>query len=328
MKYIITGGGGFLGTAIARQLVQRGDQVWALGRSKYPHLEKIGVHCHQVDLSSDQDLHPILNGMDVVIHTAAKAGVWGKKEDFWSINVEGTKNLIKAAEEIGISRFVHTSSPSAVWNGGDECNLSEKDCPYPTKFLGHYPHSKAIAEQLVLSANTPTFATTALRPHLIWGPADPHLIPRLLARAHRLRIVGDGTNKVGICFVENAAYAHICAADALSPNSKNAGKAYFITDIKPVLLWDWINELFAALGKPPITKKISLGMAERVGGFLEWIWNTFGVSGEPPMTRFVARQLSSSHYYDLSAAIEDFGYKEHTSPQEGMQKTLDYFSKV
>ena len=328
MKYLVTGGGGFLGTAIVRQLRERGDDVTVLGRSHYPHIEALGARCHRADLSKSTDLHTILSDIDVVIHTAAKAGVWGKKEDFWAINVEGTKNILQAAKESGVSRFVHTSSPSAVWNGGDECNLTESDCPYPKTFLSHYPHSKAKAEQIVLNENTSTFRTTALRPHLIWGPEDPHLIPRILDRAHRLRIVGDGSNKVGICFVENAAYAHILAADELAQQAKNAGKAYFITDMEPVLLWAWINNLLSSLGKTAITKRISLSWAQSIGGMLEWIWKTFGLSGEPMMTRFVARQLASSHYYDLSAAIQDFGYKEHTAPAEGMKKTLRYFSSA
>lgn len=328
MKYLVTGGGGFLGTAIVRQLRKRGAEVAVLGRSQYPHLEPLGVQCHQADVSKSNDLEAILSGVDVVIHTAAKAGVWGKKEDFWSINVDGTRNLLFAAQKAGVSRFVHTSSPSAVWNGGDECNLSESDCPYPATFLSHYPHSKAQAEKIVLSENSATFHTTALRPHLIWGPGDPHLIPRILARAHRLRIIGDGANKVGICFVENAAYAHILAAEELSQTAKNAGKAYFITDMEPVLLWDWINDLLRALGKPAITRSISLAWALRIGSILEWIWNTFSLSGEPMMTRFVARQLAASHYYNLSGAIQDFGYKEHTSPIKGMKHTLDYFSKL
>ncbi|MAA80522.1 MAG: 3-beta hydroxysteroid dehydrogenase [Deltaproteobacteria bacterium] len=327
MKYLVTGGGGFLGSAIVRQLLERGDQVCVVGRSSYPHIEKIGAQCFQIDLSVQHDLRPILEGIDVVIHTAAKAGVWGKKEEYWRINVDGTNNLLQASKAVGISKFVHTSSPSAVWNGGDEINLSEQDCPYPTTFLSHYPHSKAEAEKLVLAENCNDFHTTALRPHLIWGPEDPHLVPRILERAHRLRIVGDGTNKVGICYVENAAYAHILAADALSQEANNAGKAYFITDLEPVVLWEWINNLLVSLNKPPITRTIPLFWAQRIGGLLEWVWNSFSLSGEPMMTRFVARQLASSHYYNLSGAIQDFGYKEHTLPEDGMKQTLAYFSR-
>ena len=330
MKYLVTGGGGFLGSAIVRQLRERGDQVVVVGRSSYPHIEQLGAHCVSLDIStaSSQALHDLLCDIDVIIHTAAKAGVWGKKEDFWSINVEGTEKLLKAAQESGVRRFVHTSSPSAVWHGGDECNLSEKDCPYPTEFLGFYPHSKAIAEKMVLEANSHTFATTALRPHLIWGAGDPHLIPRVIARAHRLRIVGSGKNKVGICYVENAAYAHILAADTLDIDAKNAGKAYFITDLEPIVLWEWINHVLTAVGKPAITRKVSMNTAHTLGAVLEWMWRTFGLSGEPMMTRFVAKQLASSHYYDLSAAISDFGYREHTPPEEGMTLMIDYFSKA
>ena len=224
--------------------------------------------------------------------------------------------------------LTNTSSPSAVWNGGDEINLSEKECPYPTEYLTFYPLTKATAEKEVLKANQENFATTALRPHLIWGPEDPHLIPRVIERHKKLRIVGDGSNKVGLTYVDNAAYAHILAEKALvNSKSPNAGKAYFITDFEPVVLWDWLNSLLETLQYPKITKKISARMAYRVGSILEWVWKCFGLSGEPMMTRFVAKQLSSSHYYDLSAAKTDFGYHEKVSPKDAWDRTITYFSQ-
>ncbi|MEC7984110.1 MAG: NAD-dependent epimerase/dehydratase family protein [Myxococcota bacterium] len=327
MNALVTGGGGFLGKALVKQLLDSGMGVTILSRSRYPSIEAMGAKGIQADLSNTSDLGEHLTGIDIIFHTAAKAGVWGKKEDFWSINVAGTERLLQAAQKKGIQYFIYTSSPSAVWHGGDEINLKEEDCPYPEQYLGHYPHSKAVAEKMVLDANRPNFRTTSLRPHLIWGPEDPHFIPRLLERAHRLRIVGNGQNKVGICYVENAAYAHILAAKELQAEAKNSGKAYFITDKEPILIWEWLNSVLTSLGKPPIRKRISLSLAEKVGGFLEWVWRTFSVKGEPMMTRFVARQLAHSHYYDLSAAIADFGYTEHTSPEEGFENMIRYFSE-
>jgi len=325
MRALVTGGGGFLGRAITEMLLERGDQVTILSRRRYPEVEALGADGLAVDLSQDTpDLAAHLQGIDVIFHVAARAGMWGPREDFWSINVDGTRRLLDAAKEAGVGRFVYTSSPSAVWSGADEENLSESDCPYPDSYLTVYPESKAAAEQLVLAASGPEMATTALRPHLIWGPRDPHLIPRLLdrGRAGRLRIIGKGDNKVGITYVDNAAWAHLLAADALAPGSANDGKAYFITDDEPVALWPWVNELFAAAGIPPVTKRISTANAERAAAAAEWVWRTFRRPGEPPMTRFVARSMSTHHYYDLSAARADFGYHQRVDAQVGWDRMI------
>ena len=205
--------------------------------------------------------------------------------------------------------------------------VTEAEAPYPEHFEAPYPESKAKAEQVVLGANGAEFATCALRPHLIWGPRDPHIIPRLIERRRqgRLAQVGDGTNRVAITYIDNAAVAHLQAADVLAPGARCAGKAYFITDGEPVVLWDWINELLVAVGEKPISRKVSVGMAKRVGGILEWVWRTFGLSGEPPMTRFVAAELASSHWYDLAAARGDFGYSPLTEPGVGMERTVEAF---
>jgi nucleoside-diphosphate-sugar epimerase len=330
MKALVTGGGGFLGRAIVEQLLARGDAVTILSRRRYPEIESLGASGMAVDLSADvPDLAEKLAGFDVVFHVAARAGVWGKKADFFSINVEGTRRILSAAQQAGVPRFVYTSSPSAVWSGADEDGLSEADCPYPAEYLAFYPESKAVAERMVLEASASGFATTALRPHLIWGPRDPHLVPRLLerGRAGRLRIVGEGTNRVGITYVDNAAHAHLLAADALAPESANAGKAYFITDDAPVVLWEWVNTLFAALDVAPVTRRVPVGVARLAGAVLEWIWRAFSRPGEPPMTRFVAGQLSTHHHYDLSAAQRDFGYAMKIDPDEGFRRMVAYFKE-
>ncbi len=300
-----------------------------LARGKYPEVEALGAECVQHDLRDFDGLTERIKDIDVVFHAASKTGVWGSKESFFSINVTGTENLLKAAQAAKVQRFVYTSSPSATFDGKDAENVTEAQAPYPTHFEAPYPQSKAAAEKLVLQSNSEDFATCALRPHLIWGPRDPHIIPRLIERRKqgRLAQVGDGRNKVAITYIDNAAVAHLQAADVLQPKSENAGKPYFITDGSPVVLWTWINELLEAVGQPRIQRRVSVNTARRVGGVLEWVWRTFGLSGEPPMTRFVASELASSHWYDLSAAKNDFGYALKTSPEEGLKRTIAAFSE-
>jgi nucleoside-diphosphate-sugar epimerase len=157
---------------------------------------------------------------------------------------------------------------------------------------------------------------------LIWGPGDPHLIPRLIARARsrRLRRVGDGTNRVDMVFVENAARAHLLAADALRPDSAVAGSAYFISQGEPVNCWKWIDEILALVDLPPVKRAVSLAAARRLGRLFETLYGAFGVSREPPMTRFLAAQLGTSHYFDITKARRDFGYEPVVSQAVGMQR--------
>ncbi len=156
------------------------------------------------------------------------------------------------------------------------------------------------------------FRTTALRPHLIWGPRDTHLIPRLLERARsgRLRRIGDGSNMVDITYVENAAAAHLQAADSLTADpALAAGKAYFISQGEPVNCWKWIDEILALVDLPPVTKTLSFKSANKIGRACEFAYRALHRTGEPPMTRFLASQLSTSHWFDIAAAKRDFGYE-------------------
>ena len=226
MRILVTGAGGFLGSEISRQLLHEGCVVTGVGRGNYPDLIAAGIDMRRCDIRDSQELSAIASSHDAVIHTAAIAGVWGPWKQFYSINVEGTENVIRCCQEHGISKLIFTSSPSVTFDGGDQQNIRE-NVEYPSKWLAHYPHTKAIAEKAVLAANNATLATVALRPHLIWGPGDPHLIPRVLERGkrRRLKIIGDGDNKVDMVYVENAALAHICALKSLTANSAISGKS-------------------------------------------------------------------------------------------------------
>ena len=323
MRAIVTGGGGFLGKAIVTQLRARGDEVTVLARGRYPAVEALGARCVSWDLTQDTPgLADQLRGADVVFHTAARAGVWGSRAEFEAINVGGTERILAACQAAGVPKLVHTSSPSCTFGGGDHEGVREADCPYPERFDAIYPETKARAERLILGANSPTLATVSLRPHLIYGPEDPHLLPRVVARAAqgRLAIVGDGKNRVGLTYVDNAAAAHLSAADALP--GACAGHAYFITDPEPVALWPWINRVLAALGIAPVTRRVPLGLARVLGTVMETIWPLFGLKGEPPMTRFVARQLATSHWYDLTGAITECHYAPPVSGEVAFERTV------
>lgn len=317
VKAFVTGGGGFLGLAIVRELRARGDDVVSFSRSKNPQLDVLGATHVTGDLTDGTSLAHAMKGADTVFHVAAKAGIWGAREEYERTNVAGTRHVVDACRANGVKRLVFTSSPSVCFDGRDHVNASN-DLPYATKFLAHYPASKAEAEKLVLSANDDQLATCALRPHLIIGPGDPHLVPRLVARARarKLAIVGRGDNEVSLTYVDNAAHAHVCAADRLRVGAPHAGKAYFVTQEEPVRLWTWVNALLAELDIAPVTRRVSLGVAYSAGTLLEAAWTLSRRAGEPPMTRFLALQLARSHTYDMKPAKRDFGYVEQLGMEE------------
>jgi len=311
VKCVVTGGGGFLGLAIVRLLRARGDEVVSYSRSRHADVERLGASCALGDVTDTSRLARSMQGADVVFHVAAKAGVWGPRREYEHVNVLGTTAVVAAAVKSGVPRLVHTSSPSVCFDGADHVDASN-DLPYPTRFLAHYPRTKMLAEKHVLSWNGRGIATVALRPHLLVGPGDPHLLPRLAdrARAGKLRVVGDGRNRVSVTDVDNAAWAHLDAADRLTAGAAHAGKAYFIAQNESVPMWPWIRDVLARAGVAGPKGRVPLAVARVLGLGCETWWNLTGRAGEPPMTRFVALQLARSHTYDLGPARRDFGYVE------------------
>jgi len=325
---LVTGAGGFLGQYIVEQLLARGEHVRALVRRKIPALEALGVECVHGDVRELADVTRACREVDVVYHVAAVAGIWGPWHHFYDANVIGTKNVISGCSHAGVRKLVFTSSPSVTFAGRDQCNVDES-APYPTRWLAHYPHTKALAEKMVLEANGQHhLLTCALRPHLIWGPRDQHLIPRLLDRARKgqLRRVGAGKNLVDAVFVENAAAAHLLAAERLVPGSPVCGKAYFITNGEPVNCWEWINEILTLAGLSPVKRGVPLPVAYAAGGMLEGLWTLLRRTDEPRMSRFLAAQLGTSHYFDITAARRDLGYEPTISMVEGMKKLAQSLS--
>jgi nucleoside-diphosphate-sugar epimerase len=316
---LVTGGSGFLGRRIVDRLLAQGRSVTVLGRSPAADLEKRGVRFIRAPLEDADSVRSAVAGIETVFHTAAKVGVWGRYQDFHNANVLGTRAVIDGCRAHGVRRLVYTSTPSVVYNGRDLAGVDES-LPLTTSCPSPYPLTKAAAESAVIAAQSPGLMTVALRPHLIWGPGDPHLVPRILARARsgRLRIVGEGGNRVDMVHVENAADAHIAAEAALcAPNSPAAGKAYFITNGEPVVLWDWINELLSGLGESRVTRKIPLGVATAIGAACELAWRTLRLRGEPTMTRFIAAELAKEHWFDISAARRDLNYVPEVSMARG-----------
>ena len=320
MRILVTGAGGFLGSSIVKALHLRGEEVCTLQRGSYPELQAQGIASNKGDIANESLVLQASKGCDAIIHVAAKAGVWGEYEDYYRSNVLGTKNVINACRENGISSLVYTSSPSIVFDGEDEDGIDEST-PLPQRYLTNYQRTKAEAEKLVLAASDKSLATVALRPHLIFGPGDPHLAPRIIERAQqgKLRLVGKRNNLVDITYVDNAVSAHLLALDDLCSNSVCAGKAYFISNDEPMPMSAIVNRILQAAGLKQIEKTVPVQLAYILGASMELFYSLFRIKTEPAMTRFIARQLSCSHWYNITAAKRDLNYEAKVSIEEGMQ---------
>jgi nucleoside-diphosphate-sugar epimerase len=324
-KVLITGAGGFVGKYIARDLLALGNyEVFSFSRGKYKELEDMGVTQIRGDLQNLNDVIPALAGMDAVIHTASMVGMGSNYKAFYATNVTGTKNIIEACLKNKISKLVYTSTPSVAFGNKSLCGVGE-ETPIPKKHLSYYATTKAIAEKEVIKANDSRLSTIAIRPHLIFGPGDKNLIPKVVeaSKQGRLKIIGDGENLVDVSYVENVSKVHVMALERLSPSSPIAGKAYFFGQ-GPVKLWDFTNDILKRSGLSPLTKKIPLKVAYNIGMVIEGIARVFSLFGikidNPPMTRFVALQLGTSHYFNHSQIEKDLGPLNLISIEEGLDR--------
>lgn len=324
MKAFITGGGGFIGSALAFELVKKGFRVTSFSRNDYPNLRKIGVDIKRGDISDTYSVLKACEDMDIIFHVAAKAGIAGYYGDYYKTNVTGTGNIINACKINKIKYLIYTSSASVVFNGSN-IEGSDESLPYPSRTLSFYTATKALAEQMVLQTNSSNLRTLALRPHLVYGPGDNHLFPEIILRykAGMLRRIGNGKNLIDVSYIENVTAAHINAAQAIICKPEVTGKAYFITNGEPVPLWDFLNMMLCISGYEPIRKSIPAWTAFIFSGLAEALNMIFLRSREPILPRFLVSELTRSHWFDIGRARRLLNYNPEISNIEGLKKMME-----
>ncbi|WP_299976478.1 NAD-dependent epimerase/dehydratase family protein [Desulfobacula sp.] len=322
---LVTGGGGFLGKAIVKKLVKKNLSVTSFSRNFYPDLENLGVLQIQGDLADKNAVAKAFRNIDSVFHVAAKPGIWGPFEEFFQANVTGTENVIFACLENKIKQLIYTSSPSVIFDENDMENVDES-APYPKKYLAPYPETKAMAEKKVISAAKKGLSTIIIRPHLIWGPEDNHMVPGIINRANKLKRVGRKDDLVDTIYVDNAADAHLLASQKLMENPLLSGNIYFVSQDEPVSKWEMADAFLDAAGLPPIRGHVSAKAAYIAGSIFEFIYTLFNIKKEPPITRFAAKELATSHWFNISRAKKDLGYYPKISTKEGLRKLKQWFS--
>jgi len=326
MNVLVTGGGGFIGFALVQQLVARGDRVTSFSRGDYPALRRLGIEIIRGDLSDQDAIVKACTGRDIVFHVAAKVGVWGPYRAYYQSNVQGTENVVKACLIHSVNRLIFTSSASVVFNGSNIEGMNES-LPYPSRQMSHYTATKALAEQCVIAANSSNLKTLSLRPHLVWGPGDRHILPGIInrAKAGKLRRIGDDDHLIDTTYIDNAVSAHICAVKTMEQNPEVTGKAYFISNGEPITLMDFINNILKSAGLPPVNYSVSVKTALAVAGLLELVYKGLGIQTAPRLTRFLVHELSTAHWFDISSARKLLGYSPKVTIKEGLERLAAWF---
>lgn len=319
MNILVTGGTGFLGRHLARALMLRGNRVYLLGRNftQARDLLSLGAQQVQADLRDQQATIAACVGMQAVFHVGALSAPWGRRADFFAINVDGTANVIAGCQRHGVKRLIYVSSPSVVFDGRDQQNLSES-APYPHRFASIYSLTKKLGEDLVNHAASAGLPTVILRPKAIFGPGDTSLLPRLIAAARRGRLpqIGDGRNLVDLTYIDNVVHALLLALDAPAA----VGRTYTITNGEHVPLWHVIRTVLQHQGLSTKLRRVPLNVVLLVAAIME---ARAAITGrEPLLTRYSAAILARTQTYTISAAQRDLDYAPQVSVAEGITRTL------
>lgn len=329
MKVLVTGATSLIGDGVVMALLARGDEVVTLQRTaRAARLDSGGgVDEHLGDIRDRDVVREAARGCEGIVHLAAKVGVVGEWESYRSVNVDGTANVIAAAQEFGIPRLVHVSSPS-VAHGGEALIGASAEAPIIGRKHAWYAESKALAELDAIAATSDRLGVVAIRPHLVWGPGDTQLVGRIVERAAsgRLALVGGGRALVDTTYIDNAVDALTAALDAVAPGATCAGRAYVVSNGEPRMIRELVAGICAAAGVEFAPRSVPLRVGRTAGALVERVWPLLRRDDEPPLTEFLAEQLGTAHWFDLRPARDDLGWHPRITIDEGLARLAASFA--
>jgi len=312
---VVTGASGFLGRAVATELVAAGHEVRTLQR-RPP--EVLGAADILGSITDPEHVARAMDGAEGVVHLAAKVSLAGDASEFHRVNVEGTQTVLSAAEAAGVSRFVQVSSPSVAHAGSALAGVGAEPAS-PERARGEYARTKAKAELLALERDSEAMRVIAIRPHIVWGPGDTQLVDRIVDRARRgrLPLLNGGTALIDTTYVDNAASGIVAA---LHRADVAHGRAYVLTNGEPRPVADILAGICIAAGVRPPRWSVPAGLGRAAGSLVERVWAVRPGSDEPPMTRFLAEQLSTAHWFDQRDIREALDWAPAVSIDEGLRR--------
>ncbi|TMW87439.1 hypothetical protein EJD97_019965 [Solanum chilense] len=346
---VVTGGRGFAARHLVEMLIRYeiyhvriGDLGPAIKLE--PHEEKgiLGEALKSgravyvsMDLLNKSQVLKACEGAEVVFHMAAPDSSINNHKLHYSVNVQGTQNIIDACVELKVKRLIYTSSPSVVFDGVTGILDGDESLPYPAKHNDSYSATKAEGEALVMKSNgTKGLLTCCIRPSSIFGPGDRLLVPSLVAAARAGKskfIIGDGNNLYDFTYVENVAHAHVCAERALASGGtaaeKAAGNAYFITNTESIKFWEFVSLILEGLGYDRPSIKIPAPVMMPIAHLVELTYKLLAPYGMkvPQLTPSRIRLLSMSRTFSSSKASDRLGYAPIVTLQEGIRRTIESY---
>jgi len=317
VKVLVTGASGFLGQATAAAVRDAGHEVRTFQRrpSGVPGVQDVAG-----TMTDDAAIARAVDGVEAVVHLAAKVSLAGDPADFARVNIEGTRSLLAAARAAGVGRFVFVSSPSVAHTGSSLVGADAGPAE-PSRARGDYARTKAAAELLALDADARDFAVVAVRPHLVWGPGDTQLVGRIVerARAGRLPLLDSGAALIDTLYIDNAATAMVAALEHVTDDGVH-GNAYVVTNGEPRPVADLLAGICTASGVRPPQWHVPAAVARAAGSVVEAVWRVRPGEDEPPMTRFLAEQLSTAHWFDQRRTRSDLRWIPSVSIDEGLER--------
>lgn len=324
---LVTGATGGLGLALVEALLAAGYAVRATGRDPAAgaRLAAMGASFVPFDITAPAPLAPLMDGTEVVFHAAALSSPWGAAAAFEAANVTATRHLLEAARAAGCGAFIFVSTPSVYAEPRDRLDLTEAS-PLARRFANAYAASKYAAERLVLAADTPGFATVAIRPRALVGPDDKVLLPRLVkvARSGRFPLLRGGRAMIELTDVRDAASALIAADQR---RAEVHGRVFNISSGRPMSVRETLGAVFAALSLSPRLFPLPYAPTAAAVGLAEAVCASLPGRPEPPATRYSLGTLAFSQTFDLTAARTALGWAPAYTPQEAIARTAEHWRR-